>query len=263
MIRRTFRLIWRQMNVQLRIRTFNLYSLGLFFIQPAIFSGVGMILSRAAGHARPDLIYVVIGGGMLGMWSGLVFTSTFDIGRDRRDGVLELIVASPTSLGTVEAIRTLTNVLAGLVSMLAAFLAALLIFDYSLAGADIPGVFLSLIVILFGMWAIGVFLANFTVWSRISGSYVEFLEIPIPLLCGFMYPIDILPSWMQSVSTVIPIRWALEALNAAILGKPSMAFFMSHWGMALFLSLIFWGLARWLDGKVHDRIRVTGEMSSI
>src|SRR6266542_6803024 len=149
-MRRTFRLIGRQMNVQLRIRTFNMLSLGLFFIQPAVFSGVGMILSRAAGNARPDLIYVVIGGGMLGMWSGLVFTSTFDIGRDRRDGMLELIVASPTSLGTVEAIRTLTNVLAGLVSMLAAFLAAMLVFDYSLSAANILGAFLSLLLILFG-----------------------------------------------------------------------------------------------------------------
>jgi len=251
------------MNVQLRIRTFNLYSSLLFFLQPAIFSGVGMILSRAAGNEKPDLVYMVIGGGLLGMWSGMVFTSTFDIGRDRRDGMLELIVASPTSLGTVEAIRTLTNVLAGLVSMLAAFLVAMLIFDYSLADADIPGVVISLIMILFGIWAMGVFLANFTVWSRVSGSYVEFLEIPIPLLCGFMYPLGILPVWMQTLSAVIPIRWALEALNGALLGKQSMAFLLSHWGMALLLSLIFWGLSRWLEGKVHDRIRVTGEMSSI
>lgn len=263
MIQRALRLVWMQMNVQLRIRTFNLYSLLLFFLQPAIFSGVGMILSQAAGHKRPDLIYVVIGGGMLGMWSGLVFTSTFDIGRDRRDGMLELIVASPTSLGTVEAIRTLTNVLAGLVSMLAAFLVAILVFDYPLDRMDASSACISLVMISFGMWSIGVFLANFTVWSRVSGSYVEFLEIPIPLLCGFMYPLDILPAWMQSISTVIPIRWGLEALNASLLHNQSMMFFLKQWGMAFLLSLFFWGLARWLEGKVHDRIRVTGEMSSI
>ena len=263
MIRRALRLIWRQMDVQLHIRTFDLYSLGLFFFQPAIFSGVGMILSRAAGNERPDLIYMVIGGGMLGMWSGLVFTSTFDIGRDRRDGMLELIVASPTSLGTVEAIRTLTNVLAGLVSMLAAFLAAMFIFHYSLADADVPGALISLIMILFGMWAIGVFLANFTVWSRVSGSYVEFLEIPIPLLSGFMYPLNILPAWMQYASAVFPVRWGLEAFDAALLSTQSPTFYFSRWGMSLLLSLLFWGCARWLEGKVHDRIRVTGEMSSI
>lgn len=263
MIRRSFRLIWQQMKVQFRVRLFDLFSVGLYFVQPVIFSGVAMILSRAAGNVRPDLVYSVIGGGMLGMWSGMVFTSLYDIRSDRREGTLELIVASPTALGTVEAIRTFTNVLTSLVSMLAAFLAAIWIFDYPLDEVNVPGAILSLSLILIGMWSIGVFLANFTVWSRLSGSYVEFLEIPIAIVCGFMFPIRILPGWMQVISTVIPIRWALEALDAALTGKQDLLFLLSHWGMALLLSLLFWGLTRWLEGKVNDQIRVTGEMSSI
>lgn len=260
---RLFRLAWRQMNVQLRVRIFNLYSLLLLVLQPVIFSGVGLILSRAAGQERPDLVYTVIGGGMLGMWSGLIFTSTFDINRDRRDGTLELIVASPTSLGVVEAIRTFTNVISGLVSMVTAFVVAILIFNYSLSDTNILGALVSLVVILFGMWAIGVFLANFLAWSRLSGSIVEFLEIPIALVCGFMYPIWILPDWMQAISKLIPIRWALEAFYAALLGEQDLGFLWKRWSAALLLSFIFYILARWLEGKVHDHIRVTGEMSSI
>ena len=263
MIQHAIRLIRRQVRVQLQMRIFNLYSVALYFIQPAIFSAVGMILSRAAGNERPDLVYTVIGSGMLGMWSGLVFSSLYDIRADRRDGTLELIVASPTSLGTVEAIRTFANVLAGLVSMLAAFLAAVSVFNYSFIGVSLPAVLMSLIMILVGMWAIGVFLANFTVWSRLSGMYVEFLEIPVAILCGFMYPIRILPGWMQAISTAIPIRWGLQALDAALSGKPDPGFLLGHWGMTLLLSLLFWVATRWLEGRVHDRIRVTGEMSSI
>jgi hypothetical protein len=55
-MRKFLRFAKRQISVQLQIRTFNLYSLLLFFIQPAIFSAVGMILSRAAGNASPDLV---------------------------------------------------------------------------------------------------------------------------------------------------------------------------------------------------------------
>jgi hypothetical protein len=116
-------LIKRQVAVQVQVITLNLYSLGLFVIQPAVFTAVGMLLSHAAGNAMPDLVYNVIGGGIMGMWSGLVFTSTFDIVDDRRTGVLEFIVGSPTSLATVEAIRTLTNVIAGLFSLSVAFIA--------------------------------------------------------------------------------------------------------------------------------------------
>jgi ABC-2 type transport system permease protein len=113
------------------------------------------------------------------------------------------------------------------------------------------------------MCSIGVFLANFTVWSRLSGSYVEFLEIPVAIFCGFMFPIRILPEWMQIVSMAVPIRWALEALDEALVGQRDLTFMINHWGMTLLLSLVFWGITRLMEKKVHDQIRVTGEMHSI
>jgi len=256
-------LVRRQMHVQIRVRTLNWWTLGLFIIQPAIFSAVGMLMSRLAGHSVPDLVYTVIGGGILGMWSGLVFTSTFDITRDRRDGTLELIVGSPTSLGTVEAIRTFTNVVTGLFSLGAAFLAAMLLFDYSLAGINLFGALVSLFLIMFAMWCIGIFLANFLAWSRLSSDLVNFLEIPVAVFCGFMYPIRVLPGWMQSISAVIPIRWALQGLDASLRNESNPALLLEYWAMALLLSLLFWVLARWLEGKVHDHIRITGELSSL
>jgi ABC-2 type transport system permease protein len=257
------RLVWWQMVVQLRVRTLRWYSLGLLILQPVTFSAVGMLLARGAGNHAPDLVYIVIGGGILGMWSGLVFTSTFDIVRDRRDGMLEHIVGSPTSLATVEAIRTLTNVITGLVSMTVAILAALLIFHYSLARINLLGAAVSLLLLLFGMWCIGIFLANFLAWSRLSTTLVDFLEAPVAVLCGFMYPARILPGWMQAISGVVPLRWAIDALDASLIGSQDQDFLLLHWGVALGLSLVFGLLALWLNGKVHDHIRLTGELNSI
>jgi ABC-2 type transport system permease protein len=263
MSNKLLRLVWRQMEVQIRIRTLNWYTLLLFILQPAMFSGVGILLSRAAGHPVPDLVYTVIGGGIMGMWSGLVFTSTFDITRDRRDGTLELIVGSPTSLGKVESIRTLTNVIAGLVSLSAAFLFAMLVFRYSLAGVNILASLFSLLLILFAMWCIGVFLANFIAWSRLSGAVADLLEIPVAVLCGFMYPVRVLPNWMQVISAAVPVRWALEAFDACLLGDTDRFFLLQRWVVALLVSLLFLALTRWLESKVHDRIRISGELSSL
>lgn len=256
-------LIGKQMAVQLQVRMVNSLSLGLFVIQPAVFSAVGMLLSHAAGNATPDLIYNVIGGGIMGMWSGLVFTSTYDITGDRRNGMLELIVGSPTSLATVEAIRTLTNVISGLFSLILAFVAAMAVFGYSLIGVNYWGAGISLLLLLFAMWVIGVFLANFLAWSRISGGFVNYLEMPIAFLCGFMYPLRVLPGWLQTLSGLIPIRWALEAMNESLLGNKDIRFLGIHWSLALIISLIFLLLTGWLQVKVQDSIRVTGELSSI
>lgn len=258
-----FRLFVRQMDVQLRMRTLNLYSLLLFFLQPAIFSAVGMILSNAAGNAAPDLVYTVIGGGIMGMWSSLVFTSTYDIRSDRREGTLELIVGSPTSMRTVEGIRTFTNVAAGTVSLIAAFIVALLIYNFPLEQVNLLTAFVSLVVILFGLWCMGVFLANLMVWSRLSTSIVEFIEMPVALLAGFMYPISILPLWMQDLSAIFPIRWGLGTLRDAMQGTMPDQQMLIQWAISLGISLVIYALARLLDQKVHDLVRVSGELSSI
>jgi len=256
-------LVKQQMLVTLRVRALHVLSLGLFVIQPAVFTAVGMLLSHAAGNAMPDLVYTVIGGGIMGLWSGLVFSSTYDITGDRYYGTLELIVGSPTSLTTIEAIRTLINVLTGLFSLGLAFLAALAIFGYSLRGVNFWGAGISLLLLLFAMWCIGVFLANFLAWSRLSGSFVDFLEMPIAFLCGFMYPIRVLPGWLQTLSGVIPIRWALQAMNESLLGNRDLPFLLTHWAMAIGISLAFLALTGWLQARVHDSIRLSGELSSI
>ncbi|PKO00905.1 MAG: hypothetical protein CVU42_01975 [Chloroflexi bacterium HGW-Chloroflexi-4] len=256
-------LIKQQMSVQFLVRTMNPLSLGLFVIQPAVFSAVGMLLSRAAGNSTPDLVYSVIGGGIMGMWSGLVFTSTFDIAGDRRNGMLELIVGSPTSLNLIESIRTFTNVLSGLFSLVLAFMAATFIFGYSFTGVNTWGVIVSLLLLLFAMWSIGVFLANFLAWSRLSGTFVDYLEMPIAFICGFMYPIRVLPVWLQHISGAIPIRWALEAMNESLLGSFDLKYLTIHWAMTIFLSLVLIAITTWMQVKVHDKIRLSGELSSI
>lgn len=262
-MRRFFRLVFRQVEVQLRVRTFNFFSLGLLIIQPAIFSIVGMILSRAAGQAIPNLVYTVIGGGIMGMWSGLVFTSTYDILADRREGTLELIVGSPTSLRTVVGFRSLLNVLAGATSMVAAVLVAVLLFNYSFPSIYLPGVILSFLLLLFALWCMGIFLANLLAWSRLSGTFVDLLELPVALLCGFMYPISVLPEWMQSISVIFPIRWGLEAMRDCLKGNILGSDLTMKWLIALGISLVFLLLAHWMDGKVHDHIRITGELRSV
>ncbi|MPM78420.1 hypothetical protein SDC9_125431 [bioreactor metagenome] len=96
-----------------------------------------------------------------------------------------------------------------------------------------------------------------------SGSFVEYLEMPIAILCGFMFPIRVLPGWVQIISGGIPIRWSLEAMNESLLGNFSLTYLASRWIFSIILSFFILMITRWLQDKVHDHIRVTGELSSI
>jgi ABC-2 type transport system permease protein len=258
-----WRLIVRQIEVQFRLQALSWYTFVLLVVQPAIFSGVGFVLARMAGRPAPDLVYTIIGGGVMGLWSSLLFTSFYDISRDRREGTLELIVGSPASLGTVLSIRTLSNVLTGFLSLLASFFVAELWFRYDLPFQRLPGILVSILLLLLSFWCLGMFLANFHAWSRVSGNSVNYIELPVAVLCGFMYPVSVLPGWLQAFSYPLPVRWAVAALNQVLTGQGGFDTIWVNWLAALGLSLTFWLLARWMGRLIHDRIRMNGGLGMV
>lgn len=255
--------IWKQINIQIRMRALSIFSFGLLVFQPAVFSAVGYLLARMAGKPMPDLVHVILGGGIMGMWSSIVFTSFFDISNDRREGTLELIVGSPTSISTVLAIRTFANILTGMVSMLLSFFVVLFFFKFSIPLKNVPYIIVSLLILFFGFWCIGVFLAHFRVASRVTGMFINYLELPVAILAAFMFPIEYLPRWIMWLSDSIPLRWGVTGLNSSFQIQPTLAHIWSDWATSIGISLIYLIVTYFLSKKVHDMIRVTGELSSV
>jgi ABC-type multidrug transport system permease subunit len=255
--------IWKQLNVQIRLRSLSSLSFGLLVFQPAIFSLVGYLMARMAGKPAPDLIHVIIGGGIMGMWSSIVFTSFYDISNDRREGTLELIVGSPTSITTVLAVRTFGNVLTGMLSMLLSFFVAVVFFGLSIPLQNIPYILMSLVVLCFGFWSIGVFLAHFRVVSRATGMFINYLELPVAILAAFMFPFEYLPRWITWLSNSIPLRWGVTGLNASFQNGAVLTQIGYDWLASIGVSFLYLIVTYVLSRKVHDMIRVTGEMSSV
>lgn len=199
----------------------------------------------------------------MGMWSSLVFTSFFDISNDRREGTLELIVGSPTSLTTVLAVRTFANLLTGMISMLLSFFAAVIFFKLSVPLRNVPYIITSLLILLFGFWCIGLFLAHFRAVSRVTGMFINYLELPVAILAAFMFPIRYLPHWIMWLSNSIPIRWGVSGLTASFESQPTLANMGLDWAISVGVSLVYLLVTYLLSEKVHNMIRVTGELSSI
>jgi ABC-2 type transport system permease protein len=208
-------------------------------------------------------VYVIIGGGIMGMWSSLVFTSFFDISNDRREGTLELIVGSPTSITTVLAVRTFANILTGMISMLLSFFVAVFYFRLAIPWQNVPYIVVSLLLLLFGFWCIGLFLAHFRAVSRVTGMFINYLELPVAILAAFMFPISYLPHWILWLSNSIPIRWGVSGLTASFGVQPTLANMWADWAISLGVSLIYLLVTYLLSEKVHNMIRVTGELSSV
>jgi ABC-2 type transport system permease protein len=251
------------MNVQFRMRTLNLLAFGLTITQPVIFSAVGYFLARTAGRTQIDFIHTIIGSGVMGLWSTLLFTSFFDLRADRREGTLELLVGSPTSIFSILSIRAFANVLLGSFSFLLSMIVAMSVFDFSIPLRNLPYFLVSLAIMLFGFWCIGIFLAHWPVVSRLSGLFINYLELPIGLLTGFMFPVSLLPTWAQWLSMLTPLSWAFNGLSASFQLDINLPGLWTTWMITLGISLVYLVGTFFMSKRVQDMIRVTGELSSV
>ena len=124
-------------------------------------------------------------------------------------------------------------------------------------------ILVSLLILMFGFWCLGVFLAHLRIWSRASGMFINFLELPVAILAAFMFPIEYLPHWTTWLSGAIPLSWGISGLNASFQGGLQTAAVWGDWAASLGISLIYLLITALMSKKVNDMIRVSGELSSI
>lgn len=70
--------------------------------------------------------------------------------------------------------------------------------------------------------ALGIGFAGFCLQLRQEAwAYPEAVAGAMYLLCGAIFPIDVLPAWLQPVSLALAPTWWLEGVRRALLGRPT------------------------------------------
>jgi ABC-2 type transport system permease protein len=176
---------------------------------------------------------------------------------------LELFVGSPTSIFSILAIRAFTNVLLGSCSFLIALFFAMWAFGFSLPTGQLPYFVVSLAILFFAFWCLGIFLAHWPVVSRLSGLFINYLELPVAIITGFMFPVSLLPVWAQWLSRITPMSWAFNSISMAIQPDLRVADLCINWLMTLGVALVYLLGTFFMSRQVENMIRVTGELSSV
>lgn len=64
------------------------------------------------------------------------------------------------------------------------------------------------------------------------------MEFPVYILCGFLFPIALLPGWTTPISYVLPPYWAAVALHGTSTASAPLNQTLFAWGMMLLFSLL-------------------------
>lgn len=205
-------------------------------IQPLIVAllGLWMLKDKGAEYA----IFVVVGSGLTGLWSSLLFISGNSINVERWIGTLEHLIGAPTPFDVIVFGKNLANVIQSLLSMIISYLLAATFFGYSL-NIEQPLFFgVSLLLAVFAFIAFGLTIAPVFIMNPSVQQWQNGLEFPVYVLCGFLFPVALLPNWTTPISYILPPYWAARALHGTSSGGVGINEILLCWGMLLIFSLL-------------------------
>jgi ABC-2 type transport system permease protein len=247
-------------RVHLQVRVVSPMTwLGVVF-QPAIFAAIGIALFGTASRAQ--LAYSVLGGGLVGLWGNLLVNASFDIQQERAQGTLEQLLGAPAPLSAVVAGKVLASTLPGLASFgmtaVVAFAAVHALPDFAS-----PAFVASMVLTFAAFYSLGLILAPVFALIRMAPGFLNALEVPMYLLCGFMFPVSQLPLWVVPISYLLAPRWSILALYSAESAAASDAPYALYWGATLALIALDVALAWLLLRAVEHRWQVTGDLTVV
>ncbi|WP_052850141.1 ABC transporter permease [Streptomyces avicenniae] len=192
------------------------------FAFPLLFLVVfGLIFSgqEVEESGRPYISYIAPGVLSWGVANAAVFGIGFTLMQWRRDDILRLIRMTPTPLGAVLGSRYVLAVGIGAVQGVV-FVAVAMLPGFGLAlDAGWPLALPLLVLGVSAFLAIGAIVGTYARTPEAVAAVANCLMVPMAFLSGSFYPLDAMPSWLQTVSWVLPLRHLNDGVSAALTGS--------------------------------------------
>jgi len=135
---------------------------------------------------------------------------------ERRNGTLQRLLVSPASESEIVVGYALAFAVIGIIQSIVVLVAAILFFDITIVG----NIFLALLVILllaFGHQGLGILLSAGAKNELQAIQFIPLILFPSILLAGLFWPIESIPSYLQPLSYVIPLRYGIDAERSIML----------------------------------------------
>jgi ABC-2 type transport system permease protein len=214
----TARLLVLSTWLQLKMRSRSAFDGVLALVYPLFFATTVFLMFRQGGQSQA-LVGAAVGASVMGVWSAVSTTASTSLQQERRQGTLELLVASPTPFPLIVVPITVSMAIIGLWSMLATLLWGRWVFGIDVRIDDPAGFVAAALVTVLAISLVGYLLAVSAVRYRSAWALGTAFELPVWLVCGFLVPLTQLPDWVRPVSWARPPTWGVSAVKDAAEGR--------------------------------------------
>jgi ABC-2 type transport system permease protein len=225
-------------------------------IYPLFFATTAFFVFRAGDSPR-TLIYASLGAAVMGMWSSVSTSAGSAMQRERWWGTLELLVSAPRHFSLVLLPSTLGLATVGVYNLVATLLWGRFAFGIHLT-IEHPLLFaLSIVGTVISFAGLGFLFAVSFVRFRAAWVLGNFFEYPVWLICGFLVPLALLPTWVHPIAWVLAPTWGMNAIRESALGGTPLPDLL----LCLALGLAYVGAGVLVTDRVLRAARVSGSLS--
>ena len=205
-----------------------------------------------------NAFYIYVGSVLMGV--------SFAIIDDREHyGMLKYMYTAPLNIYFYVLGRGVAKTITGTVAVCITLLFGILVLGITFDVGRIDWGFLvmSLILGLVGLAFLGILLGGLSLVTARHNYFVgEAVAGALYLLCGAVFPIDVLPRVLQLLGQMLPLTYWLEALRRALLGQGSSALLVSLSneallgilvGSTLVLGFLSVGFYRWAEHRAKEK----------
>lgn len=219
---------------------------------------VFLAITRQAG--RTDLApYAVLAPALIVLWGTALQISGEIVERERGNGSLEGLVATPARFGAVITGRIAAVTLLSLFGFVESWLAAWLAFGVVVTVWHPVAFGATVMVTGLAMAGTASIMSALFVLARSARAFQNSLNYPFYLLGGVMVPVALLPGWLEPLARAVFLSWSANLLRDSV-SRPEIPDLLPRLGMVLGLGVVGYLLGLVLLRRAVDRLRKTGTM---
>ncbi len=197
----------------------NVVVLAVFYYIGRMFEGAHVpALERYGGNYAAFLLIGIAFTDSLG-----VSVSTFaaQIREGQMTGALEATLMSPVSVGRILVYSSLWSYCLSAFRFVLYLALGLLFFSVDLEHAQLGAGLVVFVLTVVSFAGVGMIWASIVMLVKRGESIMNLLGGSFLLLGGVMFPVSVLPPWLQALSKLLPLTYGLEGMRLALLqGRP-------------------------------------------
>ncbi|HOW96216.1 MAG TPA: ABC transporter permease [Kiritimatiellia bacterium] len=187
----------------------------MFFFVSRVFGGAAS--PHLAEYGGDYFSFVLVGLAFSGYMTVAMNSFAASIREGQMMGTLEAMLVSPTRLSTILISSSLWNYTFTSLRVVFFFLIGALCFGVDLSHANLSAALVVQGLTILSFSALGIVSASFIMVFKQGNPLDALSGVVFSLLGGVLYPVAVLPAWLQPVAWCLPLTYSLRAMRRAML----------------------------------------------